>query len=486
MTSGAEVNFKQMVDEMPIAVMLCDLRDFRINYANKASLDALKEIEHVLPVPASEIVGQCIDIFHKVPSHQRTLLSDPKNLPHKAKIALGEEVLDLNVSALYDNKGQYVCPMLTWSVVTKEIQKEREVAQLMRMIDEMPINVMSADRQSLEINYLNQTSIKTLEKIQHLLPVPVSQIKGQCIDIFHKNPSHQRKILDDPSKLPHRAVITLGDQKLELHVSSVTDNDGNYVGPMVNWSVITDQVNMAEKVSNVVSAVSAASTELTSSAGSMSEIAANADSGASQVAAACEQLGSSIEEISRRISESSGKAGEGVSEAARSTKMIEGLAEAAASIGNVVNLIQEIAEKTNLLALNATIEAARAGESGKGFAVVASEVKSLANQTAKATDEISQQVNAIQSATGSAVEANEGVADTIGKVEEAITAIAAAMEEQAAAVREMSESAGSMRATSSEAGSIAGEVNAAAEELAGRATELDGEVREFLRMYGAN
>ena len=94
--------FKQMVDDMPVAVMTCDLADFRINYVNKATLDGLKTIESVLPIKADQIVGQCIDIFHKNPSHQRQLLSDPKNLPFKGKIEIGGEVLDLYVTAIMD------------------------------------------------------------------------------------------------------------------------------------------------------------------------------------------------------------------------------------------------------------------------------------------------------------------------------------------------------------------------------------------------
>ena len=121
------------------------------------------------------------------------------------------------------------------------------------------------------------------------------------------------------------------------------------------------------------------------------------------VASAAEQLTSSIGEIGRQVAQSTQIAGRAVEEAARSNEMVQGLATTAQKIGDVVKLINDIAAQTNLLALNATIEAARAGEAGKGFAVVAAEVKSLANQTATATDEIAAQVNAIQSATGAAV-----------------------------------------------------------------------------------
>ena len=95
-------SYKQMVDDMPVCVMLCDLKDMTITYANKASVEALKEIQHALSVPADKIVGSCIDVFHKNPAHQRAILADPKNLPYKAKISVGGEWLDLLVTALYD------------------------------------------------------------------------------------------------------------------------------------------------------------------------------------------------------------------------------------------------------------------------------------------------------------------------------------------------------------------------------------------------
>ena len=156
------------------------------------------------------------------------------------------------------------------------------------------------------------------------------------------------------------------------------------------------------------------------------------------VAAAAEELSYSISEISARVSESSRIAEAAVEHATRSDVIMGGLNKASDKIGDVVKLITDIAGQTNLLALNATIEAARAGEAGRGFAVVASEVKSLADQTAKATEEISQQIGMIQSSTGSAVKAIHEIGNTIRQMSEISTAIAAAVEEQSAATNEIS------------------------------------------------
>jgi methyl-accepting chemotaxis protein len=210
--------------------------------------------------------------------------------------------------------------------------------------------------------------------------------------------------------------------------------------------------NFEKSVMSIVQSVSSSATELHSSAQSLSAMAeqtqrqATAVAAASDeastnvqtVAAAAEELASSISEIGRQVEESAKVTAGAVDEANRVNGMVQGLASAAGKIGEVVSLITDIASQTNLLALNATIEAARAGDAGKGFAVVANEVKSLANQTAKATDEIASQIAAVQNATHQAVDGIEGITQTIGRISEISSAIASAVEEQGAATGEIS------------------------------------------------
>ena len=212
------------------------------------------------------------------------------------------------------------------------------------------------------------------------------------------------------------------------------------------------------------------------------------------VAAAAEEMGASISEISRQVEESSKIANKAVEEAARTNTTVQSLADAAQKIGEVVSLIQDIASQTNLLALNATIEAARAGEAGKGFAVVASEVKSLANQTAKATEEIAGQIGAIQGATKEAVEAIRAIDGTIGRMNEISAMIAAAMEEQGASTREItrntqeaargtqevSQSIGNVTAAAAETGAASAQVLHSSEELGKQAGTLRAQIDQFL------
>ncbi|MEA1675417.1 methyl-accepting chemotaxis protein [Nitrospirillum sp. BR 11163] len=190
------------------------------------------------------------------------------------------------------------------------------------------------------------------------------------------------------------------------------------------------------------------------------------------VAAAAEQLSASIQEIGRRVEESSQIAQNAVVEAERSNHTVGGLVEAARKIGDVVRLISDIASQTNLLALNATIEAARAGEAGKGFAVVASEVKTLATQTAKATEEISAQIGEIQAVAGSAAGAIHGVSGTIGRISDIVTTIAAAVEQQGAATNEIASSVAQAAAGTSDVSSTIGEVTRAASETGTMAVDV--------------
>ncbi len=502
----------EMVQNMPVNVMTCDPETFDITFANNTSINTLKTLEHLLPIKADQLVGQSIDIFHKTPTYQRGLLSDPSNLPHQANIQVGDEILDLNVSAIRDREGNYIGPMLTWSIVTDKVKADEDNARLMEMVQNMPINAMMCDLEEFKITFANRTSIDTLRQLEHLLPCRAEELVGQSIDIFHKNPSHQRKMLADPSNLPHRTMIKLGEETLELNVAAIRDSSGTYIGPLLTWSVVTEQIRVADRVKEVVGVVSSASEELKATAESLSTsaeqtsgqatavstAAEEASANVQAVASASEELASSTQEIGRQVTQSAQIARSAVQEAERTNDGIRSLAEAAEAIGEVVGLIDDIASQTKLLALNATIEAARAGDAGKGFAVVASEVKNLADQTAKATKEIGEQIGGMQTATKEAVTAIGGIGETIAKIDENSTAIASAVEEQSAATQEISRNAQEASSGTREVSSnIAGVTEAAtqsgaastemlqsATELSEQATKLSSEIESFVDGLG--
>ena len=360
-----------------------------------------------------------------------------------------------------------------------------EHAKLSSMLDNIPINVLMADR-GLKLVYMNPASRKTLKQLEKLLPRPVDLLVGESIDIFHTAPERQRKLLDDPRNLPHQARIKLGSETLDLLVSPIYDATGQYTGPMVTWSVITDRVNLADEVMRVVSVVNGSSGNLQAGTKTVaaaaeetarqSQIVAAAGEEAAKnvetVAAATEELTASITEIARHVQNSARVSGEAVKEAESANSTIHDLGTASAEIGQVIKVITSIAQQTNLLALNATIEAARAGEAGKGFAVVANEVKELARQTAKATEEIGRKIDAIQSSTRIAIASIESIGGIIGRMNEISTTIAAAVEEQSAATAEISRNvAEAARGTTEVSNNITG-VSQAAEESGRAASQM--------------
>lgn len=243
----ARVN--SMMENAPVAIMFAD-PDGIITFMNPASYTTLEGIAQYLPVAVDQIVGGSIDRFHKNPAHQKALLADPSNLPHQALIQVGPETLDLLVSPVRGNDGDYMGAMVTWSVVTEKLAKDQEIARVNSMMENAPANIMFADPDGI-IQFMNPASEKTLQGIAQYLPVPVEQIVGGSIDRFHKKPSHQKALLADPSNLPHQALISVGPETLDLLVSPVRGADGGYIGAMVTWSVVTEKLAKDQEIARV-------------------------------------------------------------------------------------------------------------------------------------------------------------------------------------------------------------------------------------------
>ena len=435
----------------------------------------------------------------------------------------GNEIwIQASYNPIVDANGKPLKVLKFAADVTDSFKLRAANALYASMAENSPINIMFADR-DLKLQYLNPASKTTLKKLEKELSIPVDQMMGHTIDSFHQNPSYQREILSNPANLPRNKQISIGSETIDLLVSPVFDAKKNYLGAMAIWSVVTEKLEQEKrekqmtasmetvlrKVAENSSAMATASKNLSAVSSQMSSNAEETSAQSGVVSAASEEvskntqtvatgideMSASIREISKNACDAARVATQAVKVAQTTNATIAKLGESSLEIGNVIKVITSIAQQTNLLALNATIEAARAGEAGKGFAVVANEVKELAKETAKATEEISTKIEAIQADTKGAIEAIDQISIVINQINEISTTIASAVEEQTATATEISRNVAeasrgtheiainitSVAVAAKETNEGADNSQRAAEELARMAAELQQMVSEFHR-----
>jgi methyl-accepting chemotaxis protein len=335
--------------------------------------------------------------------------------------------------------------------------KVGEAYLLKQMVDDMPINVLSTDiKNDFKVTYANNISLRTFDKLKEFLPVSADNIMGQNLDIFHENPGHIRKLLQDEKNLPYYGKIKIGPEVVNIMISAIRNSDSQYVGAMMTWEVITAQEKLASDferdVKSIAKMVNTAATNLAHTADGMAKTvkgtkqqAEEATSAAVEttrnvqsVALATEQLSKSVTEISERLQMADNLAKKSSEKTGNIDRMAEELKKASARVSEVIELISNISSQINLLALNATIESARAGEAGKGFAVVADEVKNLANQTNQSVAEIKSVVSEMWKASDDITSALIEIKDSIRDISYSTEAVSRSVDEQSVTTSDIS------------------------------------------------
>ncbi len=442
------------------------IADTKLNliFMNERANTTLKLIEQelisVFGISVNEMLGNSIHRFHRNSRHVERILRNPSILPHEAEFSFGNITLKTTINGIFSPNGTILGYIANWEDVSEKIKKDKENSRILSMMENSPTNVIYADTNGI-IQYMNPSSVNTLKKLEPYIPIKAERTVGQSIDIFHKNPEHQRRMLADSRNLPHRALIQLGPEFIDLLVSGIYDHQKNRLGTMATWEIVTEKVAIQKREKEIsdnvrtllgqVGALTSASEQLTSLSQQMAGNAEETSAQANIVSAAAEEISTtvqrltigtdemniSIKEIAKGASDAAKVATSAVKVAEKTTSRVAKLGESSTEIGKVIKVITSIAQQTNLLALNATIEAARAGEAGKGFAVVANEVKELAKETAKATEDISQKIEAIQADTKGAVEAINQISLIINQINDLQNTIATAVEEQTATTKEI-------------------------------------------------
>jgi methyl-accepting chemotaxis protein len=454
--------YQAMLENAPINILYCDL-DLVIRYMNPASAKTLKTLEHLLPIKVEQIVGNSVDIFHKNPAHQQKMLSSDKNLPHRATITLGAEKLDLNVSAVYGANGEWIGCMVSWAVITKQLELEAQISKAQAVIEFK----------------LDGTIVKANENFLQTLGYSAEEIAGKhrsmFVDVSERESAAYRefwaKLNRGENQIAEFRRIAKGGREVWIQASynAIADVTGKLV-KVVKYAtditkdmqareaarVMTENLKVTlEAVSRNAQALSSASEELSATSQQMSsnseetaaqsQVVASASEQVSKnvatVATSAEEMSASVTEIAKNANEAARVATQAVKVAEETNQTVGKLGQSSIEIGKVIKVITSIAQQTNLLALNATIEAARAGEAGKGFAVVANEVKELAKQTAQATEEIGQKIEAIQHDTRGAVDAIGQISVIITQINDIQNTIASAVEEQTATTNEIARNA---------------------------------------------
>ncbi len=462
--------------------------DLNIIYINEAVREFLLEVEadikKQLPnFNVAGLVGANIDIFHKNPQHQRGMLAT-LDKPYLTSISISGKVFNLRAFPLFDNKDNRIGSAVEW---------------LDPVIMDNAGQVAAINRSQAVIEFdLDGTIITANDNFLSVLGYTLDEIKGKHHSMFVEPDYKESQDYKDFWKSLSAGEFCAAQYKrlgkggkevwIEASYNPILDMNGKPFKVVKFATDLTGRKDENRKladdferdVKSLVSVVASSAGQMESSAQSLAAAAEETNQQSSVVAAATEELSTSVSEISRQLTEAMTVVHKAVEEAEKSDKIVAALVETAEKVGEVTKMIAEIAGQTNLLALNATIEAARAGEAGKGFAVVASEVKSLATETAKATEEISRQIKAIQESSQTTAGAIREIVNSIGNISHVNASISSAVEEQSAATQEVASNITGVQQAAQETGRSSNDVLQGSQDLLKMSHTLSQQVDQFL------
>lgn len=459
--SKPSVPFGSMIASAPFNMMLVDL-DGKITFANESALHAIADMSAHFNMQRDRVVGSTLDFLYGNAGPVPTL-RDPHRLPPCTTIEAGSCIFRVSVAAVHDEGGRYTSALVSWEDVTEE-------ETLKRASFEQQAVAEAVDRSQAVIEFTpDGTILKANDLFLQTVGYGLHEIQGQHHRMFCEEEYAQTKEYADfwaslkagTFQVSEYKRVGKGGKEIWLLASynPILDESGKTYKVIKYAADISEQVRIRDATNQILEGVANNSEALVESSDELATVGTQMAGGAQQtsskatvaasaaeqvsgnvqtIAAATEEMSASIREIAQNAAEAARVASGAVEVANSANNMVGKLGESSQEVGQVIRVITSIAQQTKLLALNATIEAARAGEAGKGFAVVANEVKELAKETADATEDISQKIEAIQSDTKGAVDAISRISEIIDQINDLQNSIAGAVEEQTATTTEMS------------------------------------------------
>ena len=538
LSAAESMRLKQALDVAATNVMVAD-ENLNIVYTNHSLAEMLKvaesDIRKQLPqFNAATVIGTNIDVFHKNPAHQRQMLGALKST-HKTALTIGGRKFQLIVNPIVDDKGQRLGTVVEWQDQTEALLAQEttqrlasENQRIKNALDKCTTNVMIANHAN-EIVYMNESQLSMLQgneaELRKSLPhFDTRSLLGKNIDVFHKNPAHQRGMLSALTTT-HRTEIKVGNLVFSLIANPIHDAQGQRLGTVVEWKDRTDEAHTEAEISSMVGAanegdlshrmvtdgkagffkllgenfnmlvdtmsktivevqsaavqLSNAATQVSDTSQSLSQSASSQAAGVEETSASLHEMASSIKQNSDNANITDGMATKASKEALEGGDAVVQTVAAMKDIANKISIIDDIAYQTNLLALNAAIEAARAGEHGRGFAVVAAEVRKLAERSQVAAQEIGQLAGSSVAQAERAGSLLKHMVPSINKTSELVQEIAAASGEQAEGVNQISSAVEHLNSATQQNAAAAEELSATSEELSAQASQLQNVMAYF-------